>query len=68
MAKDEVIQEVIRRLRERRAQAHAVAWQEKIEGVHPKGLLTARELAETPWSGAQEDYPLTVIREEKRAE
>jgi acetyl-CoA carboxylase carboxyltransferase component len=40
------MQEVLRKLKERRAQAYAAAGEEKIAEAHRKGLLTARERVE----------------------
>ena len=46
MAKDAGMQEAIKELRERRAQAKVTAGEQKIAEVHQKGLLTARERIE----------------------
>ncbi|MFH1758710.1 MAG: carboxyl transferase domain-containing protein, partial [Pseudomonadota bacterium] len=46
MAKDDGMQEAIKKLRERRAQAKVAAGEQKIAEVHQKGLLTARERIE----------------------
>ena len=46
MAKDIRMQENIQKLRERRMKSYAAAGEEKISGLHRKGLLTARERVE----------------------
>ena len=67
MAKDLGMQEAIQKLQERREQAKKAAGEEKIDELHKRGLLTARERIEALFDPGTfcEQYPFaeTIVRD-----